>query len=114
VTEPMPEVFGITWTRTAVRDLDEILGYIAAERGVDQALQLYETLRHSIASLATMPRRCRQVPELLDIGLLEYREVIERPFRLVFRIVDQEVAILAVLDSRRDLVELLIQRAIEG
>jgi plasmid stabilization system protein ParE len=110
----MPEVFEITWTRTAVRDLDEILEYIAAERGVDQALQLYEALRHSISSLTKMPRRCRQVPELLDIGLFEYREIIERPYRLVFRIVDQEVVILAILDSRRDLEELLIQRAIEG
>lgn len=109
----MPEVFDITWTRTAVRDLDEILEYIAAERGVDQVLQLYETLRHNIASLANMPRRCRQVPELHDIGLLEYREIIERPYRLVFRIVDREVVILAILDSRRDLEELLIQRAIE-
>jgi toxin ParE1/3/4 len=110
----MPEVFDIVWARTAVRDLDEILEYIAAERGVDQALQLYDTLRHSIASLAKMPRRCRQVPELLDIGLFEYREIIERPYRLVFRVADREVMILAILDSRRDLEELLIQRAIEA
>ena len=110
----MPEVFDIIWTRTAVSDLDELLEHIAAERGVDQGLQLYETLRHSIASLAKMPRRCRQVPELLDIGLFEYREVVERPYRLVFRIVDQKVVILAILDSRRDLEELLIQRAIEA
>ena len=110
----MSEVFDITWTGTAVRDLDEILEHIAADRGIDQALQLYETLRHSIASLAKMPRRCRQVPELHDIGLFEYREIIERPYRLVFRIADREVAILAILDSRRDLEELLIQRAIEG
>lgn len=110
----MSEVFDITWTRTAVRDLDDILEYVAAERGVDQALQLYDTLPHSIASLAEMRRGCRQVPELLDIGLFEYREVVERPYRLVFRIVDREVVILAILDSRRDLEELLITRAIEG
>lgn len=110
----MPEVFDITWARTAVRDLDEILDYLAAERGADQALQLYEALRHAIASLTTMPRRCRQVPELLDLGLFEYREIVTRPYRLVFRIIDREVVILAILDSRRDLEELLIQRAIEG
>ena len=109
----MPEAFDITWTRNAVRDLDEILEYIAAERGIDQALQLYETLRHRIASLARMPRRCRQVPELHNIALFDYREIIERPYRLVFRIVERAVVILAVLDSRRDLEELLIQRAIE-
>ena len=110
----MPEVYGVTWTQTAIRDLDEILEYIAAERGVDDALRVYETLRRGIESLAKMPRRCRQVPELHEIGLVEYREMIERPYRLVFRIAGREVVILAILDSRRDLEELLIQRAIEG
>ena len=110
----MPEVYGVTWTQTAIRDLDEILEYIAAERGVDHALRVYETLRRGIESLAKMPRRCRQVPELHEIGLVEYREMIERPYRLVFRIAGREVVILAILDSRRDLEELLIQRAIEG
>lgn len=110
----MSDASDITWTRTAVRDLDEILEYIAAERGVNQALQLYETICHSIASLATMPCRLRQVPELHDVGLFEYREIIERPYRLMFRVADREVVILAILDSRRDLEELLIQRAIEG
>jgi toxin ParE1/3/4 len=109
----MSEVFDITWSRTAVRDLDEILDYIASERDVDQALQVYERLRNGIASLSSMPRRFRQVPELVDVGLFEYREVIERPYRLVFRIADHEVVILAILDSRRDLEELLVQRAIE-
>ncbi len=109
----MSEVFDIIWTRTAVRDLDEILEYIAADRGVDQALEVYERLRHRTASLSTVPRRGRLVPELHDIGLFEYREVIERPYRLVFRIVDHQVVVLAILDSRRDLEELLVQRAID-
>ena len=61
-----------------------------------------------------MPRRCRQVPELLDIGLFEYREIIERPYRLVFRSAGREDVILAIFDGRRDLEELLIQRAIES
>jgi len=110
----MLDVNEICWTRSAVRDLDEILEYIAADRGIDRALQLYETLRHRIASLTTMPHQCRLVPELKDIGLLEHREIIESPYRLIFRVTGHRVAILAVLDSRRDLTELLIQRAVEG
>ena len=110
----MSEVFEVVWTRTAVLDLDEILAYIVAERGVDQAGLIYETLRKRSASLSTMARRARQVPELHEIGLFEYREMIEGPYRLIFRIIDQEVVLLGILDSRRDLEELLIQRAIGG
>lgn len=64
--------------------------------------------------MASAVGRGRQAPELLDLGLFEYREIVTRPYRLVFRIIDREVVILAILDSRRDLEELLIQRAIEG
>lgn len=110
----MSEVFDVIWTRMAVLDLDEILEYIVFERGVDQAHLLYETLRARIASLETMPRRARRVPELREIGLHEYREIIDGPYRLIFRIINQEVVLLGILDRRRDLEELLIQRAIEG
>ncbi len=110
----MANTFQVAWTRTAVRDLEELLDDVAADRGADQARRTYEHLRRAIASLTTMPRRCRQVPELRDLGLAEYREVVDRPYRLVFRIVDRQVVILAVLDSRRDLEELLVQRALEG
>ncbi len=107
------EEYDVIWSRWSVRDLDEILDYVADDRGIDRALQLYEKMRKEVASLATIPRRCRQVPELLEIGLLEHRELVLPPYRIFFRIDHQKVILLGILDSRRDLERLLIQRACE-
>ncbi len=40
----------------------------------------------AVRSLQTSPARCRLVPELRDVAVDRYREVIVRPYRIVFRI----------------------------
>jgi toxin ParE1/3/4 len=57
-------------------------------------------------------RRGRVVPELRAEGLEMYRELAVSKYRVLFRVRDREVVLLEVLDGRRDLAELLVQRAI--
>ncbi len=110
----MAETFEVFWSRSAVSDLDDILDYLAEQAGIDRALDLYEKVRRRVASLSSLPERCRYVPELKDLGLTEFRESILPPYRIFFRLVERRVILLGVLDSRRDLEELLVQRALES
>ncbi len=110
----MAEAFAVFWSESAVSDLDDILDFVADRDGVDHALELYENLRRRVAGLRRFPRRCRYVPELKAIGLSEFRESIYPPYRLFFRLDGEQVVLLGVLDSRRDLEALLIQRALEA
>lgn len=110
----MAERFDVLWSQAAVSDLDEILDYLSAEASIDRALKLYEEVRRRVASLCRFPRRCRHVPELRAIGLGEFRESILPPYRLFFRLVENRVILLGVLDSRRDLEEVLVQRALDA
>jgi plasmid stabilization system protein ParE len=110
----MAETFEVFWSQSAVSDLDDILDYLAEGAGVDRALALYEKVRRRVASLSRFPRRCRYVPELKAQGLTEFRESILPPYRIFFRLVEGRVILLGVLDSRRDLEELLVQRALES
>jgi hypothetical protein len=59
-------------------------------------------------------QRGRIVPELRAVGVLHYRELMERPWRIVYRIGASHVLVLAVLDSRRDLQSLLLERLIRS
>ena len=61
-----------------------------------------------------MPARCRVVPELREEGIDAYRELVIRPYRIMFRIHGSEVVLLAVVDGRRDLQELLLERTLEN
>lgn len=96
----------------AADDYESILVYVARQSGVVRARQLNEKMSAKISALETSPSSCRAVPELRREGLTAYRELIVRPYRVMFRIRGQEVVLLAVVDGRRDLHELLWQRAL--
>ena len=102
----------VRWTRTAVDDLLDVVDYVVGRDGAAAAQQLAELVTGEVATLATMPLRCRVVPELEVEGIDGYRELLVGPYRIVFALRDGDVIVLAALDGRRDLAELLIARAL--
>jgi len=105
--------FRVLWTETAVRDLESLVGYIAAEAPIN-AGKVLARLKYTAESLKTTPERGRLVPELLQHGLPVWRELIVRPYRILYRIDGRTVSVLAVLDSRRDLEDVLLERLIRA
>jgi toxin ParE1/3/4 len=107
------EAHEIVWSPNAIRDIDDVLEFVADARSADEAERLYLKIVSRVESLSRFPRRARLVPELRRIGVQEYRELVIPSYRVFFRITGRAVAILGVFDSRRDLSELLLRRALE-
>lgn len=105
----MAETHQVLWTDTARQDLTGIIDYIAQD-SIGNALVILDKLEAKAALLATLPDRGRIVPELLDTGISHYREIICSPWRIVYRVEAQRVMVMAVLDSRRDLQMVLLNR----
>lgn len=103
----------VVWTVTARDDLASIIEYLAAEN-LGAAQTALGQLQQRAASLGTQAERGRIVPELREVGALHYRELIERPWRIVYRLDATHVSVMAVLDSRRDLQTLLLERLIRS
>jgi plasmid stabilization system protein ParE len=101
--------FEVAWAEAARSDLAAIVEYIAAER-VDSAICVLDKLERCAASLTIMPQRGRMVPELAAVGVRGYREIVCAPWRIVYRIAGRTVYVLAVVDSRRNLEDLLLDR----
>ncbi|HCI13352.1 MAG: plasmid stabilization protein [Gallionellales bacterium GWA2_60_142] len=101
--------YQVLWTHTAQQDLSEIINYIAQD-SVDEALAIMGKLETKASLLITLPNRGRIVPELLHTGISQYRELVSAPWRIVYRIENRQVLIMAVLDSRRDLQTVLLNR----
>jgi len=101
--------FHVLWTHTAQQDLTEIIEYIAQD-SAGVALETLLKLEAKAALLLTLSNRGRIVPELLHTGVSQYRELISAPWRIVYRVERQQVLIMAVLDSRRDLQTVLLNR----
>ena len=106
---PMSRNFTVKWTATAEYDLDSIIGFIA-EDSIDEALKIVERMRKKAVGLHVLPERGRVVPELKEQGIILYREIIIAPWRMIYRIFGQTVFVLAVLDSRRNLEDILLDR----
>ena len=102
----------VRWTRTAVDDLLGVVDDVIGRDWAAAAIQLAELVTHEVATLPTMPLRCRVVPELEAEDIDGYRELLVGPYRIVFALREGDVVVLAELDGRRDLAELLIARAL--
>lgn len=105
----MAETHQVLWTDTARQDLSDIIDYIAQD-SMDNALVILDKIEAHAGLLTTLPDRGRIVPELLDTGISHYREIICSSWRIIYRVEAQRVMVMAVLDSRRDLQVVLLNR----
>jgi plasmid stabilization system protein ParE len=105
--------YAVLWTETARRDLEAIVDYIA-EDSLENALSVLDRLETRACALTTTPQRGRKVPELRTLDLHQYQELIENPWRIIDRIEQGRVLVVAVLDGRRDLQSLLIDRLVRS
>ena len=105
--------YSVAWAESARGDLEEIISYIAAEAPLNAAGVL-DRLEARAGELAELPLRGRVVPELHWHGISSYRELLEPPWRIVYRVAKRQVVVLAVLDGRRRLDELLLTRLLRS
>ena len=94
----------------AENDLLDIYRYVARHDSAEKADRLLDNLEKTISKLETLPLRGHYPPELESIGVLEFREVFFKPYRIIYQVINKDVYVHAVLDGRRDLQELLQQR----
>lgn len=107
------QTFRVIWTRTAENDLDGIVDFIADD-SVDAACAVFKRIREHAATLYNFPDKGRVVPELHQHGIVQYRELILSPWRIMYRVDGNMVYVTAVFDSRRNLEDLLLERVCRG
>lgn len=98
----MPVERRVEWTDAARADLRAIVFYIAQD-DLQAAFDVADRLEGRAATLSLLSTRGRLVPELRDLGYENTRELIEAPWRIIYRLDEHCVYIHAVVDGRRDL-----------
>lgn len=104
--------YNVLWSSAAENDLKNILEYIAVDNA-GNAIAILRKTKEKALHLNSLPERGGIVPELKDQGILTYRELVMPPWRLIYRISDQNVHMLSVLDSRRNVEDILLERLID-
>jgi plasmid stabilization system protein ParE len=105
--------FKVIWTENAQLDLELIIEYIKID-SIKIAKKIFTEIKKECNNLYTLPERKRVVPELQQIGILKYREVIYKRWRIIYKLDDEKVYVLIVIDTSRNLEDILFQRLIKS
>ncbi len=106
--------FLVQLTDGATCDLEEIYDYINRHDAPGSADHVLNQIEIAFNSLAEFPERGSHVKELLQIGILGYREIFFKPYRIIYRVTADVVYILLIFDGRRDMRTLLQRRLLRG
>ena len=88
--------YKIEWSPEAVEDIEEIAAYIRKDSPV-YASQVVEELIAASRRLKQLPLRGRNVPELKST----HRECFIYSYRLIYRVENDNVLIVAVIHGKR-------------
>jgi len=106
------EKYLVNMTQNAENDLNEIILFIA-QHNPQNAIKIMEKIQAKINTLDHFPYRGSYVPELLIRNIKEYRQIIESPWKIIYKVDDDIVNILAIIDSRRNLQDILIKKLLK-
>jgi len=109
----MSKTYKLQWTTNAKDDLLNIVGYIKND-SPRIANDIYLKIRTKAKSSNFFPLKGRVVPELQKEGITLYREVVASPWRIIYKVGNDTVYIMAILDSRQNVEELLLQKLLKG
>lgn len=97
-------------SQDAERDIEDLYHFIARRDGADTAERILGEIEAAITGLDAFPERGNAPKELVSIGLGEYREIHHKPWRVIYRLMGQDVVVYCVVDGRRDMQSFLERR----
>jgi toxin ParE1/3/4 len=106
--------FEVLLTDDAVRDLEEVYEYIAEHDSPGKARKVLDKFESVFASLGDAPDRGSRPKELTALGIQEYRQVMFKPYRIIYRVIENNVYIYLIADGRRDMQSLLQRRLLRA
>lgn len=95
--------FAVLMTEDAQRDLDDIHASIASQDGLTRAAAVLDGLGATLSKLTKFPNRGEHPPELLALGIRQFRQVHYKPYRAICQVTGPEIHVLVVADGRRDM-----------
>lgn len=103
------EISEVIVSQFAEDDLTEIVDYYfsLSQNYVEKVISEFE---ENVMSLKNHPKSGRVVPELEKQGILQYRELIQGYYRIVYEISDDKVIIHTIIDGRRNFEDIIISK----
>ena len=102
--------YQVRLTPQAEGDLLDLFEYIAKKDSSANAYHVLDELDGLILNLDHQPERGHYPPELAEHGIKDFREVLFKPYRVIYQVIKNHVVVLGCFDGRRDMQTLLERR----
>lgn len=102
--------YEVVLTRGAERDLEAIHDDIAQFDCVENADHVLDRPMAIVDQLKLFPERGSHPRELSALGIREFRQVMFKPYRVIYRVIANRVVTHLIIDGRRNLQSLLAGR----
>ncbi len=102
--------YDVIFDEDAEDDLFDIYAFVALNDSIELADGLFAALRRTCSKLRTFPLRGNIAPELLEIGVKDFRELHYKTYRVIYSLESSTVHVHCVLEGRREIQTVLQER----
>ncbi|MGV1988751.1 type II toxin-antitoxin system RelE/ParE family toxin [Agrobacterium sp. 22-221-1] len=99
--------YRVLFAEDAERDIEDLYCFLATREGIQTAERILGEIEEACLKLEDLPTRGNVPKELAGLGITEYRELYHKPWRMIHRIMGEDVVICCIIDGRRDMQSFL-------
>jgi toxin ParE1/3/4 len=92
----------------------EIISWYKYNVGKNVAQRIYLKIKSQIKKIKDMPGMGKAVQILKDIGINDYRQIVQDHWIIYYKVDGQIINIISIIDGRRNLEEILYKKIIDG
>lgn len=105
-----PAGYQVLLTAGAEQDLEAIHDYIAEFDSLASADRVLDESMAVVSRLSRFPERGSYPKELAVLGIKEYRQTAFKPYRVIYRVLGDQVIVYLIADGRHDMQSVLARR----
>ena len=104
----------IIWSKDAGNELTEIISYIKNNSGKIIAKNIHKKIMEKINNVSENAGGRRIAPLLKEFGIMDIHQININPWLIYYRVDNNLMKIISIIDMRRNLEEVLYQKIMEG
>lgn len=105
-------IYEVQLTHEALMDLSLLEEYLYTNESAERADVFMDEINAACKKLIRLPLRGRISRDLADCGQSDFREIYYFSYRIIYRILEKKVYIVAIIDGRRSAKYFLKNRVI--
>ncbi len=102
--------YTVLFLEDAIKDIEAIYQYIRKSGNKKAATDMIANIRAACHSLSKNPERGHIPTELSQIGQFQYRQIIEKKYRIIYQIARSNIFIFGIIHGSRNIGEVLTRR----